>query len=63
MSSLSISDAVVEWAIEHPEAIPVFEMHGIDNCCGGKSLTYACQQRALDPYQVLLEIETAIAGK
>jgi hypothetical protein len=31
MSSLSISDTVVEWAIEHAEATPVFEMHGIDN--------------------------------
>jgi iron-sulfur cluster repair protein YtfE (RIC family) len=62
MSELTITDAVVEWAIEHPEAIPVFEKYGIDYCCAGKSFAYACGQRAEDPHLVLLEIKTAIAA-
>jgi iron-sulfur cluster repair protein YtfE (RIC family) len=45
MSKLTITDAVDEWAIEHPEAIPVFEKHGVDYCCAGKSLAYACEQQ------------------
>ena len=61
MSEPTITDAVVEWAIEHPEAIAIFEKHGIDYCCAGKSLAYACEQRAVDPHLVLREIYEAIA--
>jgi regulator of cell morphogenesis and NO signaling len=63
MQQLTTSDPVVDWAIDCPESIPIFEKHGIDYCCGGKSLAYACEQRAIDPYQVLLEIQKAIADK
>jgi len=63
MSKLTITEAVVEWAIEHPEAIPVFEKHGVDYCCAGKSLAYACEQRGADPHLVLREINEAIASK
>jgi regulator of cell morphogenesis and NO signaling len=48
--------SVVDWAIDHPESIAVFERYGIDYCCVGKSLEYACQQQGVDPQQVLAEI-------
>jgi regulator of cell morphogenesis and NO signaling len=63
MQELTTSDAVVDWVIDCPESIPILEKYGIDYCCGGKSLAYACEQRALDSFQVLLEIQKAIAGK
>jgi iron-sulfur cluster repair protein YtfE (RIC family) len=61
MLDLTFMDAVTEWAIEHPEVIPIFEKHGIDYCCPGKSLANACQQRGADLHLVLLEINEAIA--
>jgi regulator of cell morphogenesis and NO signaling len=63
MQELTTSDAVVDWVIDCPESISILEKYGIDYCCGGKSLAYACEQRALDAYQVLLEIQKAIAAK
>jgi regulator of cell morphogenesis and NO signaling len=60
MLQLTIDDPVVDWAIEHPESIAVFEKHGIDYCCGGKSLAWVCKQRGLDPQMVLREIKEAI---
>jgi regulator of cell morphogenesis and NO signaling len=63
MQELTIDDPVVDWAIDHPESIAVFEKHGIDYCCGGKSLAYVCEHRALDPQVVLTEIKMAIGVK
>ena len=63
MLQLTIDDPVVDWAIEHAESIPVFEKHGIDYCCGGKSLAWVCKQRGLDPQMVLTEIKEAIGVK
>ncbi len=63
MSDLTIMDAVTEWAIEHPGVISIFEKHGIDYCCAGKSFAYACAQRGADPLLVLREINEAIALK
>jgi regulator of cell morphogenesis and NO signaling len=57
MLQLTIDDPVVDWAIEHAESIAVFEKHGIDYCCGGKSLDYVCKQRGVDPHMVLAEIK------
>jgi iron-sulfur cluster repair protein YtfE (RIC family) len=62
MLQLIIDDPVVDWAIEHAESIPVFEKHGIDYCCGGKSLAWVCEQRCLDPQMVLRDIKEAIRG-
>jgi iron-sulfur cluster repair protein YtfE (RIC family) len=55
--------SVVDWAIDCPESIPILDKYGIDYCCGGKSVAYASEQCALDPYPVLLEIQKAIATK
>ena len=63
MSEPTITDAVVEWAIEHPEAIAIFEKHGIDYCCAGKSLAYACEQRGVNPQQLLREFIESIGAK
>ena len=46
----------MDWAVEHPESIPIFEKYGIDYSCGGKSLEYACRQRAINPQAILAEI-------
>jgi len=56
MHHLDQDDAVTEWAIEFPAAIAVFEKHGIDYSCGGKSLGWSCQQRGVDVKQVIAEI-------
>jgi iron-sulfur cluster repair protein YtfE (RIC family) len=59
MLQLTIDDPAVDWAIDHPESIAVFEKHGIDYCCGGKSLGYVCKLRGVDPHVVLAEIKEA----
>lgn len=60
MNELKLQTSVVDWCIEHPETLPLFEKLGIDYCCGGKSLGYACQQRELDPEAVLIQLEQVI---
>jgi regulator of cell morphogenesis and NO signaling len=59
MPELTIEDPVADCAIDHPESIAVFEKHGIDYCCGGKSLAYVCEQRGLNPQIVLKEMKEA----
>jgi iron-sulfur cluster repair protein YtfE (RIC family) len=61
MRELTIDDPVVDWAIDYPSAIAVFEKHGIDYCCGGKSLAYVCEQWSLNPQMVLREIKEAMS--
>lgn len=56
MTKLDVDDPIVDWAVEEPGAIAVFERYGIDYCCGGKSLGYACRQAGRDPHQVIAEI-------
>jgi iron-sulfur cluster repair protein YtfE (RIC family) len=63
MQELTIDDPVVDWAIDHPESIAVFEKHGIDYCCGGRSLACVCKQRGVDFHMLLAEIAEAIGEK
>lgn len=56
MDDDDLEAAISDWVVDHPEAIPVLERWGIDYCCGGKSLEYACLQRNVDPYRVLREV-------
>jgi regulator of cell morphogenesis and NO signaling len=63
MLELAIDDPVVDWTIDYPESIAICEKHGIDYCCGGKSLAFVCEQRALDPQMVLREIKEAMSVK
>jgi iron-sulfur cluster repair protein YtfE (RIC family) len=60
---LTIDDPAVDWVIDCPESIAVFEKHGIDYCCGGKSLGYVCEQQGLDLQMVLAEIIEATGVK
>jgi regulator of cell morphogenesis and NO signaling len=51
-----------EVAIQHPEAIPVFEALGIDYCCGGsKTLGESCQAKQLEWTKLLKLLEAAEA--
>jgi regulator of cell morphogenesis and NO signaling len=63
MSSGELEKSVVDWAIDQPQAVAVFEHFGVDYCCGGKSLEYACRQRGVDPQQVLAQIHRALEGQ
>jgi regulator of cell morphogenesis and NO signaling len=53
MSDCDLDTPVPDWVIEHPESLAVFQELGIDYCCGGKSLGFACRQQGLDPQAVL----------
>jgi regulator of cell morphogenesis and NO signaling len=59
MSECDLDTSVPDWVIEHPETLALFQELGIDYCCGGKSLAYACQERGLDPAAVLSRIKRA----
>jgi iron-sulfur cluster repair protein YtfE (RIC family) len=54
MSECDLDTSVPDWVIEHPATLAVFQECGIDYCCGGKSLAYACRHQGLDE-QVVLE--------
>lgn len=51
-----LDTSVPDWVIEYPAALAVFEGLGIDCCCGGKSLRYACLERGLDAEVVLARL-------
>jgi len=54
---------VSEIVTHHPGATKVFHRHGIDFCCGGKRpLGEACEERRLDPDQILGEIAAVADG-
>jgi regulator of cell morphogenesis and NO signaling len=59
MSNDSLETSIVDWVIDHPESIAVFQKHGIDYCCAGKSLEYACRQAGVEPEFVLVELRRA----
>jgi iron-sulfur cluster repair protein YtfE (RIC family) len=44
---------VIDWVAEHPETLAVLDAYGIDYCCGGKSLAFACREQGLDTRAVL----------
>lgn len=54
-----LETSVVDWAIDHPESVAIFEEHGIDYCCGGKSLRSACLNSGVDPSHILMLIQRA----
>jgi regulator of cell morphogenesis and NO signaling len=56
MSECNLDTSVPDWVIEHPETLAVFQELGIDTCCGGKSLGYACRQQGLDGEAVLAKL-------
>ena len=50
----------IDWVAELPDTLAVFEALGIDYCCGGKSLGFACRERGLDTHAVLAALRDAI---
>ena len=63
MSDYDLDESVADWVIDHPHAASVFQRLGIDYCCGGKSLRYACHQAGLDPENVVLEIRQSASDE
>ena len=51
---IDLDKSVADWAVDCSAAVGLFQQYGVDYCCGGKSLEYACQQAGVDP-QVLVE--------
>jgi regulator of cell morphogenesis and NO signaling len=60
-NQLDLGSSIVDWVIEHPESLAVFERLGIDYSCAGKSLEYACQQRGIHPQFVLGELRRELS--
>lgn len=61
MISCDLDTSVPDWIIEHPETLAMFRELGIDYCCGGKSLAYACQEQGLDGQAVLLKLHQCLS--
>ena len=61
MTDFNLNTGVGNWVARHPQTSRIFESLQIDYCCGGeKSLEQACQDRQLDPQQVVQQLEQAI---
>lgn len=56
MIECDLDTSVSDWVIDHPATLAVFEEFGIDYCCGGKSLAYACSQQGVDARMVLARL-------
>lgn len=62
MSESDLDTPVPDWVIDHPETLAVFQELGIDTCCGGKSLGFACRQRGLDAEVVLAQLRHCLGA-
>jgi iron-sulfur cluster repair protein YtfE (RIC family) len=56
-----LETSVPDWVIDHPETLALLQVLGIDYCCGGKSLEYACREQGHDPASVLEKLRRLIA--
>jgi regulator of cell morphogenesis and NO signaling len=63
MSECDLDTSVPDWVIAHPVTLAVFQELGIDYCCDGKSLAYACRQQGLDPQAVLTKMLCCLDAK
>lgn len=62
--ALDTTQSVREIVQQHPAAVPVFEAHGIDYCCGGsKSLEDACNKKKVLLNQVLSDLADALVAR
>ena len=57
-----LDSSVVEWVIEFPLLVRLFEELGIDYHCAGKSLEYACRQQCLDANETLTRLRHFVAA-
>lgn len=60
MTTCDHETSVPDWVIEHPETLAVFQELGIDYCCGGKSLEFACREQGHDVDQVMSKLRRRI---
>lgn len=63
MTECDLDTAVPDWVIEHPESLAIFVKYGIDYCCGGKSLKFACHEQGLDEQVVLNAIQQCLGSR
>lgn len=63
MSDSDLDTSVPDWVIDHPETLPVFQELGIDACCAGKSLAYACRQQGMDVQVVMKKLLDCLRAK
>jgi len=61
MTECTLDSSVPDWVIEHPVTLAVFQALGIDYCCGGKSLAFACREQGHEPATVLGQLRCLIA--
>jgi len=60
MNTLDAQTTVGELVVEQPGRARVFERHGIDFCCGGKTpLSDACAKKSIDIEQIIGELNAA----
>lgn len=58
---LSIETPVAQLVLDHSECASIFDRYRIDYCCkGSRPLRVACEERGLDPVQVLEDCELAM---
>ncbi len=60
MMECTLDSSVPDWVIDHPETLAVFQNLGIDYCCGGKSLEFACREQGLTADAVLKSLLRSI---
>ncbi len=63
MYECGLETSVPDWVVDHPETLAIFRELGIDYCCGGKSLEYACQEQGLDAAAVLARLRDCLQGQ
>ena len=56
MADVDVEKSVVDWIIDCPESVVVFEEHSIDYCCAGESVRYACAQADADMFAVVARL-------
>jgi regulator of cell morphogenesis and NO signaling len=62
--ALNSSQSVREIVQQYPGAVPVFEAHGIDYCCGGgKSLEQACSTKKIPLDRVVSDLAEALVAR
>lgn len=61
---VSTQQTIADIVLDHSECASVFQRHHIDFCCRGHmTLTEVCEQKGLDPHQILNDLTVAIAER